>query len=75
MVSMQSLMDKSGPTPLIQISVVSPESDKEYKLHSEDRLGLEASSRSQPVDFSLIGLPIFHSYFIASPKCLVSVRI
>lgn len=39
MVSMQSLIDKGGPAPLIQVSVISPETERYYKLHSEDRLG------------------------------------
>lgn len=39
MVSMQSQFDKNGPIPLVQVSVISPVTEKEYKLHSEDRLG------------------------------------
>ncbi|KAJ1359668.1 hypothetical protein KIN20_018451 [Parelaphostrongylus tenuis] len=73
LVSMESSTSGSGPTPLVQLCLLAPETYSTYRLLSEDRLSLSVKPSSQPYQFALAGLPSCESYFLIGASDLVMV--
>ncbi|KAE9414964.1 hypothetical protein Angca_003599, partial [Angiostrongylus cantonensis] len=71
LVSLESTLSGGGPTPLVQLCLLAPETYSTYRLLSEDRLSLSVKPCCQPYQFALAGLPFCESYFLIGASDLI----
>ncbi|PIO74484.1 hypothetical protein TELCIR_03503 [Teladorsagia circumcincta] len=67
----ESTVSQNGPSPVVQLCLLAPETYSTYRLLAEDRLSISSKTYSHPCQFSMAGVPAFESYFLISSSDLV----
>ncbi|KAK6027746.1 hypothetical protein OSTOST_06220 [Ostertagia ostertagi] len=67
----ESSVSQNGPSPVVQLCLLAPETYSTYRLLAEDRLSFSSKTYSHPCQFSMAGVPTFESYFLISSSDLV----